>query len=177
VASSNAPSALAPAQNAQAQLELPDLRHIEGSPRPGIQVMPAYSVSAVRVPEFRERDLYTKDGMEDLSFKRHPGLLVGNQFNLNRDAAYEMFLADTWRTTKSDYRDMARAMAMGGDQYEAKVIMTDITAEDLLMRSEAETDLDQPSSSQFRMEQLGGDSHLTELPAIPVDVTVVRVKW
>ena len=34
----------------------------------------------------------------------------------NEDAAHEMFLDDDWRSTKSDYGNMAQAMELGGDR-------------------------------------------------------------
>jgi hypothetical protein len=43
-----------------------------------------------RLPEFRTRDLYTKAGLIELSFKEHPGLRIGNFFNLNAKIAYDM---------------------------------------------------------------------------------------
>lgn len=166
-----------PSPNPKALLELPDLNNIQGIPRLPFQKMPTYSVLGSHVPEFRERDVYTKEGMEALSFKRHPGLVVGNQFNLNKDAAYEMFLEEDWRNTKSDYWNMARAMAMGGDPGEGHLILKDVIAADLSVRAEAESEADQPALGQFRLGELGGDSRLLDVSAIPFDLTVVRVKW
>jgi hypothetical protein len=85
--------------------------------------MPAFRVVEHAVPVFRNRDLYTEDGMAALSFEAHPGLHVGNVFNLNRKAAYDIFLEDDWRATKSDYWDMAHAFAQGGDHGEGRMIL------------------------------------------------------
>ncbi len=157
--------------------ELPDLRNIEGAPHFPPQKMPAYSVNGAKVPEFRSRDIYTRQGMEAVSFKRHPGLLVGNQFKLNDDAAYEMFLEDDWRDTKSDYRNMAQAMLLGGDRREATMIIRDVDGADVRVRTDAEEEADEPTLGQFKLSQFGGDSHLLEIQSIPFDLTVVKVKW
>jgi hypothetical protein len=158
-------------------IELPDLRDIAGAPHVPAQTMPAYSVNGARIPVFRERDVYNKHGMEYLSFKRHPGLVVGNQFGLNADAAYEMFLEDDWRSTKSDYRNMAQAMIIGGDLGEAKTIIKDVDSADLSVRNDAEEDAEEPVIGQFKLNELGGDSHLLEIQSIPFDLTVLKVKW
>jgi hypothetical protein len=157
--------------------ELPDLRDIAGTRRAPPQTMPEYSVNGAKIPVFRERDVYTKQGMASLSFKRHPGLLVGNQFNLNADAAYEMFLEDDWRATKSDYRSMAQAMILGGDRDEARAINRDVDSADLSVRNDAEDQADEPTMGQFKLNDMGGDSHLLEIQSVPFDLTVVKVKW
>lgn len=158
-------------------VELPDLRDITGAPKAPAQTMPAYSVNGARIPVFRERDVYDKQGMEYISFRRHPGLVVGNQFGLNADAAYEMFLEDDWRATKGDYRNMAQAMLLGGDQSEAKTIIKDVDSADLSVRNNAEEEADEPVLGQFKFDQSGGDSHLLEIESIPFDLTVLKVKW
>jgi hypothetical protein len=167
----------APAPTSEAVFQLPNLRSIEGAPSLPFQTLPAYSVNGAKVPEFRPRDLYTRGGMTAVSFKRHPGLLVGNQFNLNADAAYEMFLEDDWRATKSDYRNMAQAMALGGDRQEAMMIVRDVDAAEVRVRTDAEEEADEPTLGQFKLSELGGDSHLLEVQSIPFDLTVVKVKW
>jgi hypothetical protein len=167
----------AKAPDSRAVFQLPDLRNIAGTTRLPFQTMPAYSVTGMKFPVFRPRDVYTKGGMEAVSFKRHPGLLVGNQFNLNADLAYAVFLEDDWRETKSDYRNMARAMALGGDRQEAKMIIRDVDAADVSVRSDAEEEADEPTLGQFKLSQFGGDSHLLEIQSIPFDLTVVKVKW
>jgi hypothetical protein len=166
-----------PAAGSGPVFELPDLRDIAGTPRAPPQTMPAYSVNGAKIPVFRERDVYTKDGMAYLSFRRHPGLLVGNPFNLNADAAYEMFLEDDWRATKSDYRNMAQAMLLGGDRGEARTIIRDVDAADLSVRNDAEDQADEPTLGQFKLNEMGGDSHLLEIQSIPFDLPVVKVKW
>jgi len=158
-------------------LEAPDPGAVDGSPRLPIQKLPAYSVLGTHIHIFRERDIYSRAGMIDQSFKRHPGLLVGDEFKLNEDAAHEMFLDDDWRSTKSDYGNMAQAMELGGDRLEGRMILQDVNDADLIVRDDAEDDDDQPSTAQFRLGQLGGDSKLVEVPAIPFDVTVLRMKW
>lgn len=167
----------APAQVPADPREAPNLRPFDGIPRLPIQKLPAFSVRGAHVFVFRPRDLYSNAGMIDQSFRRHPGLYVGNQFKLNDEAAHEMFLEDDWRSTKSDYWSMAQAMAMGGDRNEGRMILDEVDAADLKVRDDVDSDGDQPSTSQFRLGQLGGDSRLLEVPAIPFDFTVVRVKW
>jgi hypothetical protein len=166
-----------PRTDGEPVLELPDLRDITGAPRAPAQTMPTYSVSGAKVPVFRQRDVYSTAGMEYLSFKRHPGLLVGNQFGLNADAAHEMFLEDDWRATKSDYRNMAQAMVLGGDRGEARMILKDVDAADESVRQDAELEADQPSIGQFKLNEQGSDPRLLDIQSIPFDFTVVKVKW
>jgi hypothetical protein len=139
--------------------------------------MATFNVTGARVPEFRERDVNTRDGMADLSFKRHPGLLVGNAFNLNANAAHEMFLADDWRSTKSDYWDMAHAMAIGGDPAEGRMILQAVKDEETEMRARGGNDSGLPALDRLQVGQLEGDSKLLQAPEDPVDIPFVRVKW
>jgi hypothetical protein len=92
-------------------------------PRIPAEVMARYVVHEKRVPAFRERDLYTKAGLVELSLKEHPGLRVGNLFNLNAPAAYGMYLDEQERSERADMEDTAYAMAVGGDVAEAKDIL------------------------------------------------------
>lgn len=105
----------------------PDLRDID-KPRNKIPRLPAnmmqkYVVHGDRVRPFRNRDLYTKEGLIDLGFKNHPGLLIGNIFGLNKGFAYEAFLRDEKVAWNLDQHDEALAMAVGGDVEEAKMIL------------------------------------------------------
>ena len=167
----------APTPNPSDPSAAPDSRGADAISPLAFQKMPAYSVVASHIPEFRDRDLFTSKGMEAESFKRHPGLLVGNQFNLNADAAHELYLDDDWRATKSDYWNMARAMAMGDDLTEGRLIVDEVTAADMSARAEAEVGGDQPSMGQFQLGEVGSNSRFLEAPAIPFDFTVVRMKW
>jgi hypothetical protein len=92
-------------------------------PRIPAEVMARYVVHERRVPVFRERDLYTKAGLVEISLKEHPGLRVGNIFNLNAPAAYSMYLDEQERSEKAEMEDTAYAMAVGGDVAEAKDIL------------------------------------------------------
>jgi hypothetical protein len=170
-----------PAQESKESPVAPGLQAFDstanGFLRLPIQKMPAYSVLATRVFVFRERDLYTKGGMVDLSFKRHPGLHVGNQFKLNEKRAYEMFMGDDWRATKSDYKDMAHAMALGGDRLEGMMILEAVDNEDLQIGAEGENGYDLPTYDSFLSQHAGGSSGSLELTEIPVDFTVIRLKW
>jgi hypothetical protein len=107
--------------------ELPDLRNFD-KPRNQIPRLPAnlmskYVVRGDKVPVFRTRDLYTKAGLVDRSFKDHPGLRIGNLFGLNRNVAYEAFLEDERKGKMRDLDDTALAFAVGGDPDEAKMIL------------------------------------------------------
>jgi hypothetical protein len=170
-----------PSPESKELMQAPDLRAFDrtsdGFLRLPIQKLPAYSVLGSRVFVFRERDLYTKAGLVDLSFKRHPGLVVGNEFKLNEKRAYEMFMVDDWRATRSDYRDMACAMAVGDDRAEGRMILEAVDSEDLRLGSEGESGYDLPSSDSTLTGHAGSDSGRLELTEIPVDFTLVRLKW
>jgi hypothetical protein len=107
--------------------ELPDLRDIDKPkntiPRLPANLMSKYVVRGDKVPVFRKRDLYTKEGLIDLAFKDHPGYRIGNLFGLNRNAAYESFLEDERKGKMQDLDDTALAFAVGGDAAEAKMIL------------------------------------------------------
>jgi hypothetical protein len=139
--------------------------------------MPAYRVVEHGIPIFRRRDLYTEDGMADQSFKVHPGLLLGNAFNLNRKAAREIFLEDDWRMTKSDYWNMAHAMALGGDRGEGRMILEAINDEDLRMRAEAEEDAAAPTAGRFQIASAETGTRLLEMPEQPFDIPFFRRTW
>jgi hypothetical protein len=139
--------------------------------------MPAYRVVEHAVPLFRSRDLYNEDGMAALSFKAHPGLHVGNAFNLNRKAAYELFLDDDWRATKSDYWDIAHAMAQGGDRGEGRMILEDVNDEDLRMRGEAEEDAAAPAIGRFQIASAETGTRLLEMPEQSINIPFFRRTW
>jgi len=111
----------------QPEGQLPDLRDIDKPkniiPRLPANLMSRYVVRGAKVPVFRERDLYTKEGLIDNALRDHPGLRVGNLFGLNRNAAYEAFLEDERAGKMHDLDDTALAFAVGGDPDEAKMIL------------------------------------------------------
>ena len=148
-----------------------------GLARSPVPKLPTYTVRGSHVFFFRDRDLYTKEGMIDLSFSAHPGLHVGNVFDLNANKAYEMFLEDDWRRTKGDYWDIAHAMTMGGDRSEGRQILTAVNDEDTTMKGENESDTDPLSTNRFRVGQVQNDSSLLAGLDNPIDVPVVRIKW
>jgi hypothetical protein len=86
-------------------------------------VMSKYIVRADRVPEFRIRDVYTMKGLEDIGFRDHPGLRVGNFFKDNVPQAYEIFLEDDRLANIKDLTDTALAMTVGGDKAEGDAIL------------------------------------------------------
>jgi hypothetical protein len=92
-------------------------------PRLPVAVMSQYLVKGDRVRNFREQDLNTPEGLIAISFKNHPGLLIGNIFNLNAPVAYAMIKDEEERSARDDMRDTAYAIAVGGDLAEAKAIL------------------------------------------------------
>jgi hypothetical protein len=142
----------------------------------GLQ-MPEYRVNELRPEVFRDYDLYTKTGREDLSFHRHPGLLVGNPFKLNAGLAYETFLRDDWNNTKSDYFDMAHAMAAGGDPGEGHMIVKAIQDEDVKMRAEADDAASAPAIGRFQIASPETGTRLLELPEETIDIPFLKRTW
>jgi hypothetical protein len=143
----------------------------------GVRTMPEYRVTEFRMSVFRDRDLYTKSGMDDLSFKRHPGLYFGNVFKLNEAVAYETFMRDDWNRTKSDYRDMAHAMALGGDPGEGRMIMKAINDEDVFMRAESEDAAAAPAIGRFQIASAETSTRLLELPEETIDIPFIKKTW
>jgi hypothetical protein len=88
-------------------------------PRVPLEVMQKYVVHEARPPVFRTLDLYTKAGLIDLSFKEHPGLRIGNFFNLNANEAYERIVNEQLAAERQDVSDTAVAMAIMGDTEDA----------------------------------------------------------
>ena len=82
--------------------------------------MKKYVVREQRLPVFRKLDLYTPKGLIDLSFREHPGLRIGNFFNLNAGIAYEMIVDEELRAEKMDLQDLVRIMSIEGDTTDAK---------------------------------------------------------
>jgi hypothetical protein len=109
---------------------IPDLRDIDRPrnriPRLPLELMSRYVVREARLPVFRTVDLFTKEGLVDLSLKAHPGLRIGNIFNLNSAAAYEAALNDQKMSERQDLTDTALAMAAGGDISEAEALQDSI---------------------------------------------------
>jgi hypothetical protein len=98
-------------------------------PRLPLSLMSRYVVRGARLPVFRNIDLYTRQGLIDLSLKDHPGLRIGNFFNLNSGLALEAALKDQRMADRSDLSDTANAMAVGGDPSEAAVLQDSIIDE------------------------------------------------
>jgi len=88
-------------------------------PRLSPELMARYVVYGKRVPVFRTRDLYTEAGLVDLALKQHPGLHIGNFFNLNSKIAYATAMNDAMFADRQDLVDTTLAMAAGGDGAEA----------------------------------------------------------
>ncbi|HMD61791.1 MAG TPA: hypothetical protein VKG78_10180 [Opitutaceae bacterium] len=100
-----------------------DMRDVD-KPRNEIRRLPKYVVRESRPPVFRNRDLYTTEGLAGLGFKRHPGLgFPGNILGLNSEVAYQMYLDDERLANIEDLTDTARAMARGGDKAESEYIL------------------------------------------------------
>ena len=99
-----------------------DLRDID-KPKNEIKRLPKYVVHESRPPVFRDRDLFTANGLVSLSFKSHPGLYFGNFLGLNSGVATQMYQDDQRLENMSDLSDTARAMAAGGDAAEGRYIL------------------------------------------------------
>ncbi len=94
-----------------------DLRDID-KPKNEIHRLPKYVVREARPPIFRDRDLFTMDGMLDLTMKRHAGLIVGNFLGLNSNPkpgspAYQMMVDDQRKENMDDLTDTAHAISQG----------------------------------------------------------------
>jgi hypothetical protein len=113
-----------------------DMRDID-KPKNEIPRLPQYVVRESRPPVFRNRDLFTTEGLANLSFKRHPGLLIGNILGGNSDVAYQMYLDDQRQANMEDLTDTARAMARGGDTAESEYILKE--SQETYMRPIEET--------------------------------------
>jgi hypothetical protein len=103
-----------------------DLRDIDKPrnqiPRLPVEMMQRYVVRESRLPVFRPRDLYTTAGLIERSFKEHPGLRIGNFFNLNAKAAYQAIVSEQLYADRMELTDLAIAMAVGGDAVEAEAM-------------------------------------------------------
>jgi hypothetical protein len=98
-------------------------------PRLPLEVMQRYVVNGKRIPTFRIRDLYTPAGLIDLSFKEHPGLRIGNFFNLNSGLAYEKIINEQLFAARQDLVDTAHAIMLGGDPSEGEAVQQAIIDE------------------------------------------------
>ncbi len=107
--------------------EVEDMKDVD-KPKNGIIRLPKYVVHESRPPIFRNRDLFTADGMLDLTLKRHGGLMFGNILGLNSlnkpgSPGYQMMVDDERKDNMDDLRDTAHAMAQGGDFAEGSYIL------------------------------------------------------
>jgi hypothetical protein len=96
-----------------------DLREVDRPrnqiPRLPVQMMEKYVVNESKLPVFRTLDLYTKAGLTDLSFKEHPGLRIGNIFNLNAKYAYDRIVDEQLGAERQELVETALAFAALGD--------------------------------------------------------------
>lgn len=83
-----------------------DLRDVD-KPRNGIIRLPKYIVRERKLPELSNREMLTPDGRLDLAFKRHPGLLFGNFFNLNAGIGLAMLAEEQQIERNSEMADLA----------------------------------------------------------------------
>jgi hypothetical protein len=158
--------------------------HKTANPAPGVPAafeppsLPAYTVDEYRVEQFRARDLYTKEGMADVEFEKNPGLHFGNFYDSNKPLAVEMFTRDDWRARAADYRDMARAMSVGGDKQESRQIIDQVDDQDLTLQAEAgQTTESIVSPDLFEVSRMNDDNATLRLPELPIDVPFVRIRW
>jgi hypothetical protein len=95
-------------------------------PRLPVEMLRKYEVRENRMPVFRPRDLYTNEGLTELSFKEHPGYRIGNIFNLNAPAAHNRIIGEQLFAARIDLVDTAFAMATGGDTREIEAMRQDV---------------------------------------------------
>jgi hypothetical protein len=101
-------------------------------PRLPLEVMQKYVVREPRPLSLRRRDLYTTAGLIDLSFKEHPGLRIGNIFNLNAKAAYNKIMDEERFADRQDLVDTTVTMAMTGDSEEMRLMQQAILDESFM---------------------------------------------
>jgi hypothetical protein len=94
-----------------------DMRDID-KPKNEIHRLPKYVVREARPPIFRNRDLFTMDGMLDLTMRRHAGLRFGDVLGLNSEnkpgsPAYQMMVDDERQENMDDLKDTAHAISQG----------------------------------------------------------------
>jgi hypothetical protein len=110
-----------------------DLRDID-KPKNGIRRLPKFVVQGSRPPIFRQRDLYTEEGLINLSLRAHPGLLIGNILGLNGSVAEQMLRDDERLANMADLADTAHAMRAGGASAEGSYILQE--SRDTYMRTD-----------------------------------------
>jgi hypothetical protein len=101
--------------------EAVDLRDVD-KPKNRIIRLPKYVVHAEKPPIFREKDIYTQDGINRLAMLRYSGLGIVPGSQLNRGIAGEMYREQDRLNAMSALEDSAAAMQRGGDKEEAKFI-------------------------------------------------------
>jgi hypothetical protein len=124
---SNMPKYAPPTPAPVVPADAPDTRDTD-KPKNQIPRLPKYVVRESRPPVFRNRDLYTSEGLVNLSFKSHPGLHFGNILGLNSAAALEMYQDQQRLDAMGDLADEAHAMARGGDKAESDYILKESQA-------------------------------------------------
>ncbi len=118
-----------------------DLRDID-KPRNGIPRLPSYVVRDARPVIFKDRDFYTKDAIVSLSYKIHPGLILGDFLGLNAGPAYEMYMDEQRQVEMADLTDTANAIGRGGDKSESQYILQE--AQDTYMRPAGDFSVGRP---------------------------------
>jgi hypothetical protein len=102
--------------------EMADARDID-KPKNRIIRLPKYVVRAEKPPIFREKDIYTSDGIARLALLRYGGLnILPGTSALNAGVATEMYREDERLKNMSSLEDEAASMQRGGDKDEAKFI-------------------------------------------------------
>jgi hypothetical protein len=91
-------------------------------PRNHIVRLPKYVVHDQAPPIFRERDLYSKEGLTELALLRYRGLSLVPYSYLNGGIADEMYREDDRLKMISDFNSTADAIQAGGDKAEADFI-------------------------------------------------------
>jgi len=101
--------------------ETADLRDVD-KPKNKIVRLPKYVVHAEKPPIFRDKDIYTADGIARLGMLRYRGLgfLPGSE--MNEGVAGEMMREDDRLKNMASLEDTASSIQAGGDKDEAKFI-------------------------------------------------------
>jgi hypothetical protein len=165
---------IAPSDSFQA----PDLHPVDATETKSrfVPKMPAYLVVGSKLFVVPDAQLYTPVGTRKAEFATHPGLYIGNIFDLNTKAAYQIARDEEWRSAVADYWDLAHDIALGGDRREGRMIVEAVTDEDFAMRAAGEPGNATTVADRFKAGQVG-DTRLLAGPENPLDIPVVRVDW
>ena len=114
-----------------------DIRDVD-KPRNTIKRLPKYMVRAPKPPVFRDKDLYTSDGLGALGMKKYAGLNFGPLPWLNQATAKQMVEDDQRAANMADLEDTANAIGRG--------TKSDAAESEYIKKASSETYMRQDSS-------------------------------